>query len=356
MNDMASVRRFVLRSVRPVRPPPIRSASVPPVRQPPESMAPMTFEALREVADDLRTALADFDPERLSGPDAARLLEVFSEIEKLAAGGKLLAARRVESSNVWRRTGHRSAAAHVAEATGTGLGPAITTLQAARQLGSLPATDEAMREGRLSETQVKEIAGAAILQPEAEQELVEAAGKQPMTMLKLRCRRVKAVGQDQQGHLRRHPPRPLSAQLDRQRRCGAVRRPADPRRRGPAGGRGRVESRSVGQPGQTGWRRRADARPWPPMPWSAWPAVTRAEDPARNRHSGPDSAGTRRRSGGRPSAMVHVRVDHAALVRGHLESGEICEIPGIGPIPVEVARRAGGRFDPERCWSPTART
>jgi hypothetical protein len=37
--------------------------------------------------------------------------------------------------------------------------------------------------------------------------------------------------------------------------------------------------------------------------------------------------------------MVHVRVDHEALVRGHLEPGEICELPGIGPIPVEVARR-----------------
>ena len=37
--------------------------------------------------------------------------------------------------------------------------------------------------------------------------------------------------------------------------------------------------------------------------------------------------------------MVHVRVDHEALVRGHLEPGEICEIPGIGPIPVAAARR-----------------
>ena len=37
--------------------------------------------------------------------------------------------------------------------------------------------------------------------------------------------------------------------------------------------------------------------------------------------------------------MVHVRVDHQALVRGHLEPGEICEIPGIGPIPVAAARR-----------------
>lgn len=38
-------------------------------------------------------------------------------------------------------------------------------------------------------------------------------------------------------------------------------------------------------------------------------------------------------------ATVHVRVDHAALVRGYVEPGELCEIPGVGPVPVEVARR-----------------
>ena len=87
------------------------------------------------VTDQLRSSLADLDPECLSGPDASRLLDAFAEVERLAAAGKLLAARRVESSNVWRRTGHRSAAAHVAEATGTGLGPAITALETARHLG-----------------------------------------------------------------------------------------------------------------------------------------------------------------------------------------------------------------------------
>src|SRR5450759_2111973 len=140
----------------------------------------MNLDLLERVADQLRTALVDYQPERITGADAARLLTGFAAIEKLAAGGKLLSARRVESSNVWRRQGHRSAAAHVAEATGSGLGPAINALKAARCLGSLPATDDAMRNGRLSETQVKEIAGAAILQPDAEQELVDAANKQPL--------------------------------------------------------------------------------------------------------------------------------------------------------------------------------
>jgi hypothetical protein len=34
-----------------------------------------------------------------------------------------------------------------------------------------------------------------------------------------------------------------------------------------------------------------------------------------------------------------VRVDHAALVRGYTEPGDVCEIVGSGPIPVAVASR-----------------
>lgn len=181
----------------------------------------MKLTTLNAVAETLRSEIAGFEPEVVSGADAARVLEAFAEIEKLAAGGKLLAARRVESSNVWRQAGHRSAAAHVAEASGTGLGPAITTLEAARQLGSLPATDEAMRQGLLSESQVKEIAGAAAVQPDSEQELVDAAGKQPMSVLKLRCRRVKATGLDQEAAYRSiHRGRYLRNWTDRD---GAVR-------------------------------------------------------------------------------------------------------------------------------------
>jgi len=39
-----------------------------------------------------------------------------------------------------------------------------------------------------------------------------------------------------------------------------------------------------------------------------------------------------------PRAMVHVRIDHAALLRGHTQAGEVCEVPGVGPIPVATAR------------------
>jgi len=50
----------------------------------------------------------------------------------------------------------------------------------------------------------------------------------------------------------------------------------------------------------------------------------------------PDSA-----SPARPETMLHVVVDYDALMRGHTVTGEKCEIPGIGPIPVTLARQMG---------------
>ncbi len=290
----------------------------------------MTYRALQRVADGLRQALSGLEPERLSGPDAARLLELFAEIEKLAAGGRLLTARRVESSNVWRRQGHRSAAAHVAEATGSGLGPAITALEAARQLGALPATDEAMRKGRLSEAQVKEIAGAAILQPAAEQELVEAAGKQPLSVLKLRCRRVKATGRDRHNvyeTIRRG--RYLRHWTDGD---GAVR--FDARLTPDAGARvvAAVKARTdvlFDEVQAAGGQETRNAL-------AADALVSLAEGDPGGRAGPRDGRTGSGRTG--PPTMVHVRVDRDALARGHVEPGEVCEIPGIGPVPVEVAR------------------
>ena len=40
----------------------------------------------------------------------------------------------------------------------------------------------------------------------------------------------------------------------------------------------------------------------------------------------------------KPKPVVRARVDLAALRRGHTEPGETCEIPGVGPVPVKVAR------------------
>lgn len=53
------------------------------------------------------------------------------------------------------------------------------------------------------------------------------------------------------------------------------------------------------------------------------------------RHASPERADPLRP---RPRTTVHVRVDHSALVRGHTVPGEICEVPGVGPVTVETVQ------------------
>ncbi len=332
----------------------------------------MVLATLKRLADELRAVLADLDPDRLSGSDASKLLDAFTDLEKLAAGGKLLTARRVESSNVWRTKGHRSAASHIAEVSGTGIGPAIHALQAARQLVGLPAAEEAVRKGRLSEVQVKEIASAATLLPEAEGELVQAAVQQPLNVLKLRCRRAKATGKEQGTTYRAiHRARYLrnwidddgAVRLDAKltpdagaRLLGAVKAQkellaADARRAGvnePA--RALAVDALVRLACRSG--RSAPGAPAGNRVNGTAPASVGRATARRGHSNGRLPTGTRRRGDedhsaecgtdddieSAPRTMVHVRVDHAALVRGHTEHGEVCEIPGIGPIPVSVAR------------------
>jgi Domain of unknown function (DUF222) len=186
----------------------------------------------------------------------------------------------------------------------------------------------------LSETQVKEITGAAIIQPEAEQGLVEAAEKQPLNVLKLRCRRVKASGPglgSTYESIRRG--RFLRNWTDGE---GAVRLDA---RLAPDEG-ARLLAAVTAEGDHVAIEAKRSGHDEPRQAFAADALVRLAcggtgrvepADPSRRR---PADVSSRR-----PTTMVHVRVDHEALVRGHVEPGEICEIPGIGPIPVGVARR-----------------
>ena len=303
----------------------------------------MLLDRLARVTDQLRSSVTELEPERLSGTDAARLLAAFAEIERLASAGKLLSARRVESSNVWRRSGHRSAAAHVAEATGTGLGPAITALETARHLGSLPATDEAVRQGRLSETQVKEIAGAAILQPDAEQSLVDAAGDEPLSVLRLRCRRVRAAGRDTGATyeaIRRRRYLRNWVEDDGAVRFDARLTPDDGARllASVAATTDRMAA-AARRAGLVEPRRALAADALVDLAGGAAPAPGSDPPGGGDPYRGAPPTGGATGAVGEPATVVHVRVDHAALVRGHVEGDELCEIPGVGPIPVAVARR-----------------
>jgi len=151
------------------------------------------LSALFETASSsLHEAVAALDPECLSGADAQRLYTSVVEVLRLATAAKLSLATRIESSNIWRESGHRNAASLIAETEGVGVGQAQSTLETGKALGDAPKTAEALRDGKLSEPQVKELASAVAVDPGKEHELVDAAQGESLKNLRDRCRRTKA--------------------------------------------------------------------------------------------------------------------------------------------------------------------
>jgi len=267
--------------------------------------------------------VSGFEPGCLSGEAAVAALELFGEIERLAAAGKALAAHRVEVTRAWQGRGTRSAAHFVAATCGSSVRSAVLSLDTARRLEELPATAEALRAGRLSSAQAAEIVAAVGDRPGIEAELVAAAVSESLPALQERCRAVRAQG-------------PCATEAyERVRARRYLRHWSD------AEGALRLEARLCADDGAKvlaaiDARRRAifatvrsDGRREPLEAYAADALVALAE--------GGGSGGGGRGVG--PVAVVHVRVDHAALVRGHVEDGETCDIPGVGPIPVASARR-----------------
>ncbi len=170
---------------------------------------------------ELRRVVTELGNEPLDDEVAAQLVELFVEFERLAVAGRVMAARDIDGER-WRREGFRSAAAWMAAKAGTPVGPAIAAMETVRLLDDLPATSAAFRAGRLSLAQTQEIAEAAAECPEAEQQLLDAAGKLSLGKLREECRRVKAaaiVGEEER-YRRLRRGRYLRSWMDRD---GAVR-------------------------------------------------------------------------------------------------------------------------------------
>jgi hypothetical protein len=331
--------------------------------------------------------VATFEPARYSGEDAASLVASFTRAERLCGAGKTLAATRVVESHRHTGSGHRSGPEWLASLTGESVGNACDVLKLGQALDHHPEVEEAFREGRLSGARATLVAGAARVNPSREHELVEGAAGDTLRQLKARCLKAKAEGRSA-GDAARHAAAirasrrcrtwtdtdgafrldalltpeagasvlaSLGAQADRffeQGRKSGLHEPPDAYAadalvalvtgRGilGAGNRGRAGSGGNGGGAKTAGRTGPGSDP------GSSSGSGSGSDPGSSSGSGSGSdASSEQSDPGRPGprlpdpkAVVHVRVDLDALRRGSLDQGEVCEIPGVGPIPVQSAR------------------
>ncbi|MGQ0431744.1 MAG: DUF222 domain-containing protein [Microthrixaceae bacterium] len=276
-----------------------------------------------DVESSLLTVVGSIDPDAVPASEATRLFERLDRIARAASAARTLLARRMAESLEWQRQGFRSPEDHLAATVGTSLSAAKTALQTSEALRSLPSTRGGMLDGTLSPAQGEVIAGAALANPSAEQTLIERAAHTNLRELQEEACRARAAADPD--------PDATHARLHKQRR---VSRHTD--------GEGMVHLHAQGTPDEaavvlseldrvtdeifherraTGVRETRDTY--------VWDALVRMAQRSRD---GVDAKRSRN-----PRHLGLLRVDVEALRRGQVEGDELCEITGVGPIPVRIA-------------------
>jgi Domain of unknown function (DUF222) len=287
-------------------------------------------DTLVELRDGMRRCAARFDAAVLSAGDAQHALEVAASIEGIAATLKALAAARVAEGGAWKSNGERSAAHHLARATGSSVAQAVETIETGRRLEQLPVVAGAARAGALSAPQAAALAAAAAVCPTAEARLVEAARESSLGELRTECARTRAGAAPDAEARRRaiHRSRYLRGYTDAE---GAWNLRV---RDNPEVG---AQVMAALEPIRDRLFRaaRADGRREPLEAYAADALAQLARGDAKPHE---------RAAGGR--AKVVVRVDLPALLRGHPAEGEVCEVAGFGPVAVSAVRDLLDTGDP----------
>jgi hypothetical protein len=332
------------------------------------------FDTVVHLADRLSGLVDTLDPDRVTGAHVRELWAAFDRVERLGAAGKTLLARRLVDVHQADRAGVKTAAEVLARIGGTTTGVARDALETSKRLADLPGVQAAVRRGDLSTTQAALVSSAAAADHSAEQRLLDMASTASLSELREECARVRGTADpDPEATNRRlHAGRRLRRFTDADGAWTLIGKGTpqagagfntvlDPIideifRGARAAGRaepheayafdalmiladracGRTAPSGSSANGATG-HQAADVVDTPSNGDGCGGASTRAPHPRAGSltHHRPQ-----RRLNERYLALL--RVDVEALRRGGVTGNQVCEISGVGPVPVTVARELLG--------------
>jgi hypothetical protein len=281
------------------------------------------FRALDTAIATIESFVRDFEPGCLDARRAVRAVERFARVTHLGQAGAALAATRADETHAYRDSGARSAADWMARKTGVPVAHAQRALETVAALADLPVTREAFRSGHLSDAQAHEITQAARRDPSAEAGLVdEVRCGASLKTLKDKCRRVRpqAEADDEAWAQRLHDTRHLRRWVDGDSApCGMYKLSPD---------KGAELHAAIDAEVQA-LLKEAKAAGGEPPSLEALAA---------------DALHALVLRGPRKPVGINLVMDAAAAQQGFTTPGQRCEIPGVGPIPVTLAKKmlAGG--------------
>ncbi|MGI8793576.1 MAG: hypothetical protein ACR2H3_10425, partial [Acidimicrobiales bacterium] len=302
------------------------------------------------------------DPALLTGAEAEQVLAGFGRVRNVVSGAMAGYAARVTETERWRLAGARSADAHLGSLTGGSTGSGRRLAETGRRLVDAPEAKKALAEGRLSLDQAEQVAGAVsetVGSPddrvaggaaEVERRLLEVAAGGDLAGLRDAAAQAKQAARDEARTRRvQHDTRQLRKRsFDDGSVGGQFKLP--PWVAGEVWAvLDRLTEHRFDQQRRAGVRDQREAYAADALcaALGIEPSVHPDRDvPAAGEPDESDEQtsanGEQGKVVGEPRVNIHkelvVVVDADSLRNGTVGPDGTCEIPGVGPVPVQAAR------------------
>ena len=286
------------------------------------------FDRLNQLTTELQTVISSLEVDCVDAAGARGLVEIAERVRRAGDSLRTVAVGQVERTNAWKGEGAKSISEWLSNETDCAHYEAQSVVLLANQLQHLPVTTAALLSGDLSGTQAVEIARGAIVAPNTETQLLNLSKHATVRDLRDATSRVVAAATDEaERHRQVHKSRYLKSWIDLDGSFNLKARMTVANGALVMAALKPIQDEIFRSARKSGAHERPEAY--------AADALMALCEKANN--AAPAARASANKAT-RPNAVMHIRVDIDALKRGRTEHGEICEIAGVGPIPVATAR------------------
>ena len=283
------------------------------------------FDRLDQLTTELEACFASMEVECFDAARAARLVSSGERVRRLGDAIRTIGVGQVERTNGWKGQGAKSVAEWLSIETDCAHYEAQSVVVLANQLHHLPVTEAALRSGELSGTQAVEVARGAIVAPNTETQLLNLARHATVRDLRDATSRVVASATDEaERHRQVHKSRYFKSWTDLDGSFNVRGRMTAANGALVMAALKPIQDEIFKAARKSGEHERPEA-----YAADALMALCEKATTKKSSESGKQTS--------RPNAVMNIRIDIDALKRGHTKHGEICEIAGVGPIPVATA-------------------
>jgi hypothetical protein len=268
----------------------------------------MESEFLSEAIELIEKANAGLEPELLASEHARELLGLYAKAERLISFGKASLARKVDN------------AVELARITGTSIKRAEETVATGKALHSSDDLSQAFQHGDLSLDQATEIARAEESSPGAARDLLRVAQEEPFRALRERARKTVLEAEQHRGLATRQREARSARSYSDGLGMTHIHLTFEPHVATRIVARAEVEAQRLA-------RAAKKAGVLEPFERHAADAYAKALS------GGPIKGPARR-----PELVVLVSYEVAKRGWKDVRQGEVCKIPGVGPVAPSVAK------------------